>query len=79
MLYPKPRLEAALKQKPGLAREIFTSLQQITPAELVSEGRVYGGGLHKVEPSELAHAPARTLLECLAGHIRFEQQLQMFS
>jgi hypothetical protein len=78
MLYPQPRLAAALKRKPELARDIFSSLQQITPAELVSEGRVYGGGLHKVEPSELAHAPARALLECLTGHVRFEQQLPMF-
>ena len=78
MLYPKPRLEAALRRNPAIAREVFASLQQITTAELISEGRVYGGGLHKVEPSELAHAPARTLLKCLVGHVRLEKQLPMF-
>ena len=33
------------------------ALKRITPTQLVSEGRVYGGGLHKVEPKELAQSP----------------------
>jgi adenine-specific DNA-methyltransferase len=54
-------------------------LQRITPAQLVSEGRVYGGGLHKVEPKELAQIPARTVLENIDGYIRIEHQERLFA
>jgi hypothetical protein len=54
LLYPKGRLRNALAANPDLAAKVFEALQHITPAQLLSEGRVYGGGLHKVEPKELA-------------------------
>jgi adenine-specific DNA-methyltransferase len=78
MLYPKANLAAALKSNPRLAENIFDSLQQITTAQLISEGRVYGGGLHKVEPKELAHLPAATLFACLSGHVYSAHQLPLF-
>ena len=34
------------------------ALNEITPDVLMNEGRVYGGGLYKLEPKELANAPA---------------------
>ena len=33
-------------------------LNSIQPGELLDEGRVYGGGLHKLEPNELANVRA---------------------
>ena len=51
--------------------------QRITPAQLISEGRVYGGGLHKVEPKELAHISARLVLDSIATHVRIEHQVPM--
>ena len=34
--------------------ELAGVLQRVTPDQFISEGRVYGGGLHKVEPKERA-------------------------
>ncbi len=65
MLYPKKHLQEALTSQPELEARVFEALQRITPAQLMSEGRVYGGGLHKVEPRELAQLSARALLEAL--------------
>jgi adenine-specific DNA-methyltransferase len=65
MLYPKSCLQEALAKHPEFEARVFGALQRITPAQLQSEGRVYGGGLHKVEPKELAQIPARTVLEVL--------------
>lgn len=79
MLYPKSRLQEAFTNHPELAARVFAALQSITPAQLLSEGRVYGGGLHKVEPKELAQIPARTILESIDGHVRIEHQEKLFA
>lgn len=79
MLYPKSRLQEALINHPELEARVFEALQRITPAQLLSEGRVYGGGLHKVEPKELAQIPARTVLENIDGHIRIDRQDKLFA
>lgn len=66
MLYPKPALAKRLEGKPKMLRDIWLSLNDIDPETLLGEGRVYGGGLHKLEPKELANAPADGILELLA-------------
>ena len=65
MLYPKPFLQMALKEKPPLATTVWQALNQISTSTLTSEGRVYGGGLHKLEPKELGNVPAETILAAL--------------
>jgi len=77
MLYPTGPLQAALKAHPELHVEVFEALQRITPGQLVSEGRVYGGGLHKVEPKELAQIPARIVLDAVKAQMRIEEQMPM--
>jgi hypothetical protein len=77
MLYPKGPLRDALKERPELEGEIFEKLQNISPDLFISEGRVYGGGLHKVEPKELAKIPAGFLMEGLESTIRKGQQLTL--
>jgi hypothetical protein len=57
VLYPKPALVSELIQNPELARGVWRALNEIDPETMVGEGRVYGGGLHKLEPSELANVP----------------------
>jgi len=79
MLYPKSRLQNVLRNHPQLAARVFDALQSVTPGQFISEGRVYGGGLHKVEPKELAQIPARTVLESIDGHFRIERQEKLFA
>ena len=57
LLYPKPVLAAAIRRRPAVLDEVWQALTAIPTATLLNEGRVYGGGLHKLEPRELAHAP----------------------
>lgn len=61
MLYPKPFLEQILKDRPELLRAIWNALNQISTATLTGEGRVYGGGLHKLEPKELGNVSADSI------------------
>jgi len=58
LLYPRIELGRALLAKPQLKKEIWTWLNAISPDVILSEGRVYGGGLHKIEPRELGNVPA---------------------
>jgi hypothetical protein len=54
-LYPKPWLARLLADEPSRGFELIERLNAISAGELVHGGRSYGGGLHKVEPSELAN------------------------
>jgi hypothetical protein len=56
-MYPTPPLARAMTLDHGLIRRVWQVLNEITPAKLLAEGRVYGGGLHKLEPKELANVP----------------------
>ena len=57
-MYPTRFLEGSLKRDPALIDRIWKVLNAITPEQLIGEGRVYGGGLHKLEPKELANVSA---------------------
>jgi len=65
LLYPKATLARMLHDRPGLLRAVWAALNEIPWDALLDVGRVYGGGLHKMEPKELAEAPADTLLAVL--------------
>ncbi len=58
MLYPQPILAAQLALNSGTIRRLWEALNSINPETLLGNGRVYGGGLHKLEPSELSNVPA---------------------
>jgi len=79
MLYPKGRLRDSANAHPEIQARVFEALKRIRPTELVSEGRVYGGGLHKVEPKELAQIPARLVLESIDTHVHIERQERLFA
>lgn len=63
MLYPKPRLAERLHGHPERLRAVWRALNAIKPESLLGNGRVYGGGLHKLEPKELAGVPANDIAE----------------
>lgn len=54
MLFPRTKLLSMLQKHPSREKDVFDLLGQVTGAELRGEGRVYGGGLNKIEPRELA-------------------------
>lgn len=58
MLYPMPNLQKALDADARLYGKVWECLKKITSEELIRSGRVYGGGLHKLEPAELSTVPA---------------------
>jgi len=65
MLYPKHALAKELKDNPEQLETVWQALNEISQDILMSEGRTYGGGLHKIEPNELANAPAGSILDIL--------------
>ncbi len=67
MLYPKNGLARMLREHPDRAADVFALLGQVTGYELRGEGRVYGGGLNKIEPSELARISAAAFIERWPG------------
>ena len=80
MLYPKEGLARALRNDPDMKRRIWTFLNDISPTAMLNEGRVYGGGLHKLEPKELGNVPAAAIANLLpeAAPARRRQQGELF-
>jgi hypothetical protein len=78
MLYPKSALDHVLKQKPQLRKVIWKSLCKITPETMRGEGRVYGGGLYKLEPKELANVPAALVMNDLPLNVSLKKQQTLF-
>lgn len=74
-MYPTPVLSSALAENPDLIRTAWEVLNRITPEDLLGEGRVYGGGLYKLEPKELANVPVPELSCLLQGRIERQAEL----
>ena len=56
-----------MKRDSALIDRIWRVLNAIPPEQLIGEGRVYGGGLHKLEPKELANVNATAIAELVPG------------
>jgi len=61
MLYPMQHVEAWLNGRHDVLRGAWEALNNIRLESLMSEGRVYGGGLHKMKPKELAKVAAQKI------------------
>jgi hypothetical protein len=77
-MYPTPTLSKALSSDAGLIRRVWQVLNRITPDQLLGEGRVYGGGLHKLEPKELANVPVPELADILPKSDQPPSQAELF-
>jgi hypothetical protein len=67
-----------LGRAPALLDRVWRVLNGLTPAALIEEGRVYGGGLHKLEPKELGNVPVPELRELLQGNRPADRQADLF-
>ena len=65
MLYPKTSLKEAISKSPNILNRVWDALTNITASDFEREGRVYGGGLKKIEPRELSHVICPDLAELL--------------
>ncbi|MBI5474706.1 MAG: SAM-dependent DNA methyltransferase [Ignavibacteriae bacterium] len=78
MLYPQPFLLKAIDKNPELLRRLWDALNSIPVERLIHSGRSYGGGLHKLEPKELAQASADLLMHLLPPERRQDSQSELF-
>lgn len=62
-LYPTLLMTREMDRDPSLLRRIWMALNELPPHILLGEGRVYGGGLHKLEPRELGNVQAEFISE----------------
>jgi hypothetical protein len=77
-MYPTPMFARAVEREPGLMRRAWEILNRITPERLLGEGRVYGGGLHKLEPKELANVPVPEIAALVPTEHRPAAQSSLF-
>jgi hypothetical protein len=79
LMYPKPNLATALQEAPELIKRVWQALSSLTAEMLMGEGRFYGGGLHKLEPRELANVSAEAAFKTLfeEGKLQRPEQLEL--
>jgi len=77
ILYPRADFERAIHDNPGMAGFVVNALNDITAQAMLDEGRVYGGGLHKLEPKELANIDATPLMKVVGNVQRAKRQVQL--
>ncbi len=67
LLYPTPFLSSEIVRDSTLVQRIWYALNNLSSDVLLDEGRVYGGGLYKLEPRELGNVPATFMLDLLTN------------
>ncbi len=65
MLYPKENILKVLSRNPESSFDIWKALRSISRYDLESQGRVYGGGLKKIEPRELSKVRCEELTKLI--------------
>jgi adenine-specific DNA-methyltransferase len=70
MLYPREAVARFVDEDEAQARRVWQALQGIGTDIMMAAGRVYGGGMYKLEPGELMRMPAPGVAALLAGCVR---------
>src|SRR5262249_54750549 len=78
-MYPTPYLAQAMKDDGSLIENIWRALNRVAPEVLLGEGRVYGGGLHKLEPKELCNVRSPEIANFVSKASRPAVQSDLFS
>lgn len=77
MLYPTPVLQRYLDSTPNGLEKVHQALLSLTAEDLRNGGRVYGGGLHKMEPKELAALRAAAIQQLSPELLSVEAPLEL--
>lgn len=64
LLYPKTDYSKCMKDT-KLLNDVWLALNEVTSEQFASNGREYGGGLHKLEPKELLNISVPSLASIL--------------
>jgi hypothetical protein len=64
-LYPKKDLASIIMRKPELKHIVWNMLSSLNNEDFIKEGRSYGGGLWKIEPSELLNIAVPNMTKIL--------------
>jgi predicted RNA methylase len=64
-MYPVGDLAKAILLDESILHTAWEELNLLSPDSLLGEGRVYGGGLHKLEPKELANVQVHKLKKAI--------------
>lgn len=70
LMYPKPEY-AYLFRNPAFAVSVWKCLNTISTKDFEENGRVYGGGLHKLEPRELLSIPIEGMEQLFGNELLF--------
>jgi hypothetical protein len=71
-LYPKGIMREFITERPEQIKTIWDMMNRINAQYFVDEGRVYGGGLRKVEPAELMKVPVPELEALIRRNMNIE-------
>jgi len=63
LLFPKGPLQVGLHAGQQILPAVFQALRKIGTDAFIREGRVYGGGLYKMEPKELGRLTAEPVVK----------------
>lgn len=67
-MYPRPAIAKIIESDPQSIEAIWKILNRISSKALLSEGRVYGGALHKLEPKELGNVAASEIAHFITNY-----------
>lgn len=76
-LYPTHLTARAMETDPSFLRKVWRALNELSPDVLLGEGRVYGGGLHKLEPRELSNVPVAFITDLLPHFTATPKAMQL--